>query len=115
MGEGGLWSSPGEERLPRQTIPAWARGCLFIKSFSHSRDWRGNHESGKQPSPWAGAHMVGQGWQVGRVWKLCVPVGVPGSSQAHQMLTLGSHTHMFEGMGLPVTVSLGWAWLRIWL
>ena len=23
--------------------------------------------------------------------------------------------HWFEGMGLPVTVSLGWAWLRIWL
>lgn len=95
------------------------RGCLFIKSFSPSRDWRGNQESRKQPSPWTGAYMVGQRWQVGRVWKLRAPVGMPGSSQAHQVLTLRSHTHLlphwFEGMGLPVMVSLVWAWLRIWL
>ena len=119
MGEGGLWSLAGEECLPRQAIPAAARGYLFVKSFSPRRDWRGNQESGKQPSPWTGAYMVGQRWQVGRVRKLRAPVGMPGSSQAHQVLTLRSHTHLlphwFEGMGLPVTVSLGWAWFRIWL
>ena len=98
MAECGLWSSPEEERLPRQAIPAPARGCLFIKSslIAGTGEETKNPE---QPSPWAVAHMGGQGWQVGRVWKLCAPVGVPGSSQAHQMLTLGSHTHMSPHWG----------------
>lgn len=43
-------------------------------------------------------------WQTGRVLKLCGHTGVLGSSEAHRMLTLQSHTpppRWSEGMGLP--------------
>lgn len=55
MGEGGFWVEsgphPGEQGLPVQGIPAPARGCSFIKSFTHSSDWIGNQEPEQKPSP----------------------------------------------------------------
>ena len=78
MAEGGLWSSPEEERLPRQAIPAPARGCLFIESslIAGTGEETKNQE---QPSPWAAAHMGGQGWLWGgsgssvRLWVCQAP------------------------------------------
>ena len=72
-------------------------------------------KEGTSPVPGLG-HTCGAGVADGEGTETLWVYGCTGSSETHQMQTMKPHSpQWFEGMGLPMTVRLGWAWPGIWL